>query len=165
MKSSRVLRSGLLEVMSSGSVWLLVNRNVVSPAEGLLDGGEEPKVSVWFICQSLVRCWGGDSVCVGGDEVALGRVSCGRDVTSLLAVTSRLRKLFVMSAAVVTVWVMSTVKRSSAGVNMVRWAAAAVPSDVDADSTGRGSELGTEHYSTKKREIWFVGFSSCSSWR
>lgn len=79
MKSSCVLYSRLVDAMTSCSVQLLatcveLNRTVVSPAVGLLDGGEEPKVSVWFICQSLewsVRC---RSMMVGGDKVALGCV-------------------------------------------------------------------------------------------
>lgn len=53
-------------------------------------------------------------------------------------------------AAVVIFWVTSTVKRSLAGVNVVRWVAAVVTSNVDEEGTDTdpGSERVTEHYST-----------------
>lgn len=55
-------------------------------------------------------------------------------------VTSTLGKLFVTLEASVIFWVASTLKRSSAGVVVVRWVAAVVPSDVATDGTGTDQE-------------------------
>lgn len=132
-------------------------------------------MSVWFICRSLELPVGWWSVYVGGAEVAPGCVRVGRDVTFFLAVTLTAARLSVTSAAVVVLWVTSVVKRSLAGVDMVKWVAAAVTSDADVDRGGTdpGSETVIEHYCTdykqntniqKKKEIWFGIIPSRGSW-
>lgn len=133
-------------------------------------------MSVWFICRSLELPVGWCSVYVGGAEVAPGCVRFGCDVTFFLAVTLTAARLSVTSAAVVVLRVTSVVKKSLAGVDMVRWAAAAVTSDADVDcgGTDSASEIVTEHYCTdykqnthiqKKKEIWFGIIPSRGSWR
>lgn len=72
-------------------------------------------------------------------------------------------------AAVVIFWVTFAVKRSLAGVNVVRWVATAVTPDVGVEGTATdpGSVKVPEHHSTdykhKKKHIWCGIFSSCSS--
>lgn len=108
-------------------------------------------MSVWFICPSLELPVGWCSVYVGGAEVVPGCVRVGCDVTFFLAVTLAAARLSVTSAAAVVLRVTSVVKESLAGVDMVRWVAAAVTSDADVDrgGTGPGSETVTEHYCTR----------------
>lgn len=133
-------------------------------------------MSVWFVCRSLELLVGWCSVYVGGAEVAPGCVRFGCDVTFFLAVTLTPARLSVASAAVVVLRVTSGVKKSLAGVDMVRWVATAVTSDADVDCGGTvpGSETVTERYCTdykqnthtqKKKEIWFGIIPSRGSWR
>lgn len=134
------------------------------------------EVSVWFLSRSLELPVGWCSVYVGGGEVAPGCVQFGCDVTFFQAVTLMLARLSVTLAVVAVLLVTSVVKRSLAGVDAVRWVAAAVTSDADVvDCGGRdpGSESVTAHYCTdykktdvhKKKGIWFGIIPSRGSWR
>lgn len=157
VKPNCVLHSRLVDVLTSSSDWLLAV--TVVTAEGSLDATfsvkvEVLEVSVWFICRLLELLVGLCPVYTGGAEVAPGCVWFDCDVAFFLAVTSAVARLSVTSAAVVVVWVTSVVKKSSAGVDIVKWVATAVTSDADVDFGGTepGSETVTEHYCTHYKQ-------------